>query len=196
MVEKRQSSRRTSGAPSLAFNSRNASFSDLSETYTNARTRQASSTSSIYTSASTDSSTTPRQSGYATPQTWSSSTHYATGTPLPSPVSAFSHIIAPMSPPASPQIVQERQCSPVEITPKADRMATSSISSNPAVSAIEATQQESNHFPAKPLVDNLRRFCKYSSAAYGQHFLRILGLGDVDYNFPSKAFNNYISFRL
>lgn len=42
-------------------------------------------------------------------------------------------------------------------------------------------------FPHEGLIKNIHRFMRYSSAAYGQHFLRIMGLGNSDYNFPTTG---------
>uniref|UniRef100_V5F0V9 sn-1-specific diacylglycerol lipase n=2 Tax=Kalmanozyma brasiliensis (strain GHG001) TaxID=1365824 RepID=V5F0V9_KALBG len=42
-------------------------------------------------------------------------------------------------------------------------------------------------FPRAHLVENLRRFMRYSSAAYGQNFMRILGIGSLDYFFPDTS---------
>ncbi|SNX81664.1 uncharacterized protein MEPE_00369 [Melanopsichium pennsylvanicum] len=42
-------------------------------------------------------------------------------------------------------------------------------------------------FPQAHLVENLRRFMRYSSAAYGQNFMRILGIGSLDYFFPDTS---------
>ncbi|GMK55768.1 hypothetical protein CspeluHIS016_0208240 [Cutaneotrichosporon spelunceum] len=44
-----------------------------------------------------------------------------------------------------------------------------------------------NLFPHEPLIKNIYRFMRYSSAAYGQNFLRILGLGNADFNFPTTG---------
>ena len=38
-------------------------------------------------------------------------------------------------------------------------------------------------FPRQHLVKNLRRFMRHSSAAYGQNFMRVLGIGDMQYLF-------------
>lgn len=40
-------------------------------------------------------------------------------------------------------------------------------------------------FPHDSLIKNIHRFMRYSSAAYGQNFLRIMGLGNSEYNFPN-----------
>lgn len=40
-------------------------------------------------------------------------------------------------------------------------------------------------FPRDHLVKNIHKFCRFSSAAYGQNFLRVLGLGSTDFMFPS-----------
>ncbi|GAC73579.1 hypothetical protein PANT_9c00195 [Moesziomyces antarcticus T-34] len=42
-------------------------------------------------------------------------------------------------------------------------------------------------FPQAHLVENLRRFMRYSSAVYGQNFMRILGIGSLDYFFPDTS---------
>ncbi|CED85167.1 Predicted lipase/calmodulin-binding heat-shock protein [Phaffia rhodozyma] len=42
-------------------------------------------------------------------------------------------------------------------------------------------------FPYDHLVRNIHKFCRYSSAAYGQNFLRILGMGQTDFMFPSTG---------
>lgn len=42
-------------------------------------------------------------------------------------------------------------------------------------------------FPHEGLIKNIYRFMRYSSAAYGQNFLRILGLGNAEFNFPSTG---------
>lgn len=44
-----------------------------------------------------------------------------------------------------------------------------------------------NLFPHEPLIKNIYRFMRYSSAAYGQNFLRIFGLGNADFNFPTTG---------
>nr|XP_031860024.1 uncharacterized protein CI109_004632 [Kwoniella shandongensis]KAA5527096.1 hypothetical protein CI109_004632 [Kwoniella shandongensis] len=44
-----------------------------------------------------------------------------------------------------------------------------------------------NLFPHESLVRNIHRFMRYSSAAYGQNFLRILGLGSSEFMFPSTG---------
>lgn len=42
-------------------------------------------------------------------------------------------------------------------------------------------------FPRDHLVKNIHKFCRYSSAAYGQNFLRILGLGATEFMFPTTG---------
>ncbi|KAE8220486.1 hypothetical protein CF319_g5999 [Tilletia indica] len=52
------------------------------------------------------------------------------------------------------------------------------------------------YFPHSHLVKNLHRFMRHSSAAYGQNFMRIFGIGQADYFFPdtSKHHANVWSF--
>lgn len=40
-------------------------------------------------------------------------------------------------------------------------------------------------FPSQSLIKNLGRFMRYSSAAYGQQFLRIMGIGVDSFNYPN-----------
>lgn len=53
---------------------------------------------------------------------------------------------------------------------------------------MEEPEPKAANFPRQHLVANLQRFMRYSSAAYGQVFLRILGLGKnrgLDFSFPN-----------
>ncbi|WWC71646.1 uncharacterized protein I206_105604 [Kwoniella pini CBS 10737] len=51
----------------------------------------------------------------------------------------------------------------------------------------EGDANSDNLFPHEGLIRNIHRFMRYSSAAYGQNFLRILGLGSSDFMFPSTG---------
>ena len=42
-------------------------------------------------------------------------------------------------------------------------------------------------FPHDLLLKNIHRFMKFSSAAYGQNFLRIFGMGSSEFNFPTTG---------
>lgn len=56
-----------------------------------------------------------------------------------------------------------------------------------AASPTEEAEPKASNFPRRHLVENLQRFMRYSSASYGQFFLRILGLGKnrgLDFTFP------------
>ncbi|GAA5891465.1 hypothetical protein JCM5296_006543 [Sporobolomyces johnsonii] len=53
-------------------------------------------------------------------------------------------------------------------------------SSSPA----EEPEPKASNFPHQHLVSNLQHFARYSSAAYGQSFLRILGIGKHEFKFP------------
>jgi hypothetical protein len=72
---------------------------------------------------------------------------------------------------------------------------TSSASAGPSSSSHPPRGDEepmrprgaSCNFPQGHLVGNLQRFGRYSSAAYGQQMMRILGIGRVKYNFPATA---------
>ena len=54
----------------------------------------------------------------------------------------------------------------------------------------DAHTVEAGAFPKAHLVQNLYRFMRYSSAAYGQNFMRILGIGSLDYFFPDTTKHN------
>ncbi|BGP22429.1 hypothetical protein JCM10295v2_001308 [Rhodotorula toruloides] len=45
-------------------------------------------------------------------------------------------------------------------------------------------EPKSGNFPHRHLVSNLQHFARYSSAAYGQSFLRILGIAKHEFKFP------------
>lgn len=51
----------------------------------------------------------------------------------------------------------------------------------------EPAENYDNLFPHDSLVKNIHRFMRFSSAAYGQKFLRIMGMGNSEYNFSSTA---------
>lgn len=165
-----------------------SSSSDRLSSYQTAPHSRANSANSDSSAVDTDSdaSVTPRQSGVATPHSWTNSSMYmSAATPSPTPAYTPDSIIAPLSPPASPEIDDSQPCFD-EPAPKAGRRRLSSATVVGPCRKKKPDSPKPTSFPAKPLVDNLQRFCKYSSAAYGQHFLRILGLGNVDYTFPSK----------
>ncbi|GAA5976822.1 hypothetical protein JCM5350_007258 [Sporobolomyces pararoseus] len=48
----------------------------------------------------------------------------------------------------------------------------------------EEVEPKQSNFPRRHLVSNLQHFARYSSAAYGQSFLRILGLAKSEFKFP------------
>ncbi|GAA5887573.1 hypothetical protein JCM16303_004248 [Sporobolomyces ruberrimus] len=48
----------------------------------------------------------------------------------------------------------------------------------------EEAEPKIGNFPRRHLVSNLQHFARYSSAAYGQSFLRILGLAKSEFKFP------------
>ncbi|KAM0751552.1 hypothetical protein T439DRAFT_324739 [Meredithblackwellia eburnea MCA 4105] len=54
----------------------------------------------------------------------------------------------------------------------------------------EEPEPKASNFPHQHLVKNLQTFMRYSSAAYGQTFLRILGIGKHDFNFPHTSTNH------
>ncbi|GAC95547.1 lipase [Pseudozyma hubeiensis SY62] len=68
----------------------------------------------------------------------------------------------------------------------ASRSHVSSLSA-PADADKGKHARDATAFPQAHLVENLRRFMRYSSAAYGQNFMRILGIGSLDYFFPDTS---------
>ncbi|GAA6003345.1 hypothetical protein JCM10207_000286 [Rhodosporidiobolus poonsookiae] len=70
-------------------------------------------------------------------------------------------------------------------------------------SASEEREPKSGNYPHRHLVENLQRFARYSSAAYGQSFLRILGIGKHEFKFPhtqihanNHAFAHHVGIRV
>ena len=60
-----------------------------------------------------------------------------------------------------------------------------------AASPAEEAEPKASNYPHQHLVTNLQRFMRYSSAAYGQAFLRILGIGRHDFNFPNTQTRSF-----
>lgn len=56
-----------------------------------------------------------------------------------------------------------------------------------AATETEEPEPKAFNFPRQHLVSNLDHFMRYSSAAYGQAFLRILGMGRHEFNFPTTS---------
>ncbi|GAA6061189.1 hypothetical protein JCM10212_002402 [Sporobolomyces blumeae] len=54
----------------------------------------------------------------------------------------------------------------------------------PPTPRVEEVEPKATNFPHQHLVKNLQHFARYSSAAYGQSFLRILGLAKSEFKFP------------
>ncbi|KNZ56670.1 hypothetical protein VP01_2349g1 [Puccinia sorghi] len=63
--------------------------------------------------------------------------------------------------------------------------APPSSSTSPQQSSTSIQTPPCSDFPPQPLVKNLGRFMRYSSAAYGQQFLRIMGIGVDSFNYPN-----------
>ncbi|KAK4701439.1 hypothetical protein P7C70_g4793, partial [Phenoliferia sp. Uapishka_3] len=68
---------------------------------------------------------------------------------------------------------------------------------------VEESEPKASNFPREHLVKNLLTFMRYSSAAYGQTFLRILGMGKGDFNFPhtethanNHAFAHHVGIKV
>lgn len=60
-------------------------------------------------------------------------------------------------------------------------------SSTQAPPSASADANPEGLFPRDHLVRNIHRYCRYSSAAYGQNFLRVLGLGATEFMFPTTG---------
>ncbi|WAR58199.1 hypothetical protein PtB15_5B431 [Puccinia triticina] len=88
----------------------------------------------------------------------------------------FGRPVAP-PPPPPPSFTSPQQSSTSVQTIRTHRV--SQTLSSPAA------QPPSSDFPPQSLVKNLSRFMRYSSAAYGQQFLRIMGIGVDSFNYPN-----------
>ncbi|GAA6001778.1 lipase family protein [Rhodotorula paludigena] len=108
---------------------------------------------------------------------------------------------------ASPGLPLDQVCEPSPLTPSASprpppspttskrnnlRRTTSvqtlrstvTTTCHTASSPTDEPEPKRSNFPHQHLVSNLQHFAKYSSAAYGQNFLRILGIAKHDFKFP------------
>lgn len=87
-------------------------------------------------------------------------------------------------PPPTPYGLPQSQSRRFEsIRTKSNRIHTSSSQ----IFTHQDNETPASLFPHEGLIKNIHRFMRYSSAAYGQHFLRIFGLGNSDYNFPTTG---------
>ncbi|KAI9281173.1 hypothetical protein BY458DRAFT_553068 [Sporodiniella umbellata] len=55
-------------------------------------------------------------------------------------------------------------------------------------------EPHSGNFPRKHLVTNISHFIRYASAAYGESFMRILGIGDIPTVLPNSYHPNHHAF--
>ncbi|BGP37517.1 hypothetical protein JCM10449v2_001423 [Rhodotorula kratochvilovae] len=62
--------------------------------------------------------------------------------------------------------------------------STMTTTCHTASSPTDEPEPKSGNFPHAHLVSNLQHFARYSSAAYGQSFLRILGIAKHEFKFP------------
>lgn len=87
------------------------------------------------------------------------------------------------------------------------RTKAPSVKSMHSLRTIDASATHSSHswmsseprpsnFPQRHLVHNIQLFCRYSSASYGQTFLRVFGIGGHNFDFPStpNAHSNHHAF--
>ncbi|PLW20717.1 hypothetical protein PCANC_07359 [Puccinia coronata f. sp. avenae] len=75
---------------------------------------------------------------------------------------------------------------PFFITPQHSSTSIQTVRTHRVSQSVSpTTQPPSSDFPPQSLVKNLGRFMRYSSAAYGQQFLRIMGIGVDSFNYPN-----------
>ncbi|GAA5955653.1 hypothetical protein JCM21900_005074 [Sporobolomyces salmonicolor] len=88
------------------------------------------------------------------------------------------------SPPPLPQ--QQPPPKPIRRAPSVQTMRSSLMTTckHTSSSPAEEPEPKASNFPHRHLVSNLQHFARYSSAAYGQSFLRILGIGKHEFKFP------------
>ncbi|MBM6387852.1 MAG: lipase family protein [Paenibacillus sp.] len=56
------------------------------------------------------------------------------------------------------------------------------------------SEPSSKNFPRKHIVSNISHFIRYASAAYGESFMRILGIGDIPSVLPNSHHPNHHAF--
>ncbi|POW11744.1 hypothetical protein PSTT_05075, partial [Puccinia striiformis] len=75
---------------------------------------------------------------------------------------------------------------PLFTTPQQSSSSIQTIRTHRVSQILSPTvQPPTSDFPPQSLVKNLGRFMRYSSAAYGQQFLRIMGIGVDSFNYPN-----------
>ncbi|KAJ1602836.1 hypothetical protein NDA14_001353 [Ustilago hordei] len=104
------------------------------------------------------------------------------------PAESMKASVTPATPQGSLREGKRRSRAP-SITSIRSFTSRSHISSVSAAANFEKGKHgyDPSAFPQAHLVENLRRFMRYSSAAYGQNFMRILGIGSLDYFFPDTS---------
>ncbi|KAK4689511.1 hypothetical protein P7C73_g601, partial [Tremellales sp. Uapishka_1] len=106
-----------------------------------------------------------------------------TKTPPPSPHSPTQAYQVPPNTQRGPERLRRPSVSHQSVHTSQSRLHAASAQLLPE----RGDASSENLFPHEGLVRNIHRFMRYSSAAYGQNFLRILGLGNSDFNFPSTG---------
>lgn len=104
------------------------------------------------------------------------------------PAESMKASVTPATPQGSLREGKRRSRAP-SITSIRSFTSRSHISSVSAAANFEKGKHgyDPSAFPQAHLVESLRRFMRYSSAAYGQNFMRILGIGSLDYFFPDTS---------
>ncbi|GAA6023225.1 hypothetical protein JCM11491_006486 [Sporobolomyces phaffii] len=114
--------------------------------------------------------------------------------PFPLPMSSTGAV----TPPSGPALATPAFAASSSVTTTAARQHGSESGKRD-----EAERPDPTHFPRRHLVSNLQHFARYSSAAYGQSFLRILGLAKSEFKFPhteihanNHSFAHHVGIRV
>ncbi|GAA6048137.1 hypothetical protein JCM3770_003679 [Rhodotorula araucariae] len=86
------------------------------------------------------------------------------------------------TPPTSPTMGPKRSLR--HTTSVQTLRSTLTTTCHSASSPLDEPEPKGGNFPHAHLVSNLQHFARYSSAAYGQSFLRILGIAKHEFKFP------------
>lgn len=98
-------------------------------------------------------------------------------------------VAAPPPPPPPPSPMATRSFQTLARGAHPGRLVESrqSASRTSSMQSVPTAENYDTLFPHDSLIKNIHRFMRYSSAAYGQSFLRIMGMGNSEYNFSTTA---------
>lgn len=108
-------------------------------------------------------------------------------TPRPSPTRASNSPTRIAAPPPAPAALTPMRGEREHSIHHSVRTRSNAIHTSSSQIFGPDIESSASLFPHEGLIRNIHRFMRYSSAAYGQNFLRILGLGNTDFQYTTAG---------